>query len=392
MPASTFGTPAIRDEAFNTWKRGTPLSEICIKYDIHRNDAYETFVRLAGGLSGFKALRAQGAGARGGGKSKPRTPKLPFPQVAQPGTFDPMSEDVVRRYAREEADEVISASRAQYRAEFSDNLRKLVMDEVRKHASSSELKVVINKETPVTVKHSHAMLKETLRRVAAGFGNLLCVGPAGSGKTTLAGQVATCLKRNFGFISLSGGTTEGALLGRMSSTGKYIPSLFVQIYENGGVFLLDEVDAADANVLLVLNSALANGDLAVPARADKPVAKRHKNTIVMCAANTWGTGADWQYVGRNQLDAAFLSRFAGAVLKVDYDEMLERALVTGTWYDEFVRVRHAASAAKLRRVMGTREMLAGDKLLKAGYTQEEVWHALTAGWTIDEVQRARIVA
>lgn len=42
----------------------------------------------------------------------------------------------------------------------------------------------------------------------------------------------------------------------------------MEFYEEGGVFLLDEVDAADANVLLVINQALANGHLPVPNRTD----------------------------------------------------------------------------------------------------------------------------
>lgn len=274
----------------------------------------------------------------------------------------------------------------------SDTLRELVQDEVSKYPpQTGELIVKMpDSKVPVTIKQSHSMLKEVLRRVGAGFNNILIVGPAGSGKTTLASQLAVATKRQFGFISLSGGTTEGQLLGRLTSTGKYLPSEFVRCYEEGGVFLLDEVDAADANVLLVMNSALANGDLAVPSRVEKPTAKRHAKFVLIAAANTWGTGADWQYVGRNQLDAAFLSRFAGAVLSVDYDPQLERSLTVKAWYDAFVRVRSAAHVNRLRRILGTREMLAGQRLLEAGYTTAEAWNALTAGWTPDERSKARI--
>ena len=114
--------------------------------------------------------------------------------------------------------------------------------------------------------------------------------------------------------------------------------------------------------------------------------------VLICAANTWGTGADWQYVGRNQLDAAFLSRFAGAIIEVGYDESLERSLTMESWYVSFIRVRQATIQAKLRRVLGTREMLAGQKLLKAGYTEQEAWSCLTAGWTPDEISKARVAA
>lgn len=269
-------------------------------------------------------------------------------------------------------------------------IAQLVKQELAGKIATAELKVTINKMPPITIKRSHVMLKESLRRIGAGFGNLLLVGPAGSGKSTLASQLATTMKRKFGFLSLSGGTTEGQLLGRLTSTGKYLPSLFVQLYEHGGVFLLDEVDAADPNVLLVLNSALANGHLAVPSRVDSPTAKRHDDFILLCAANTWGTGADFQYVGRNQLDAAFLSRFAGAVLAVQYDEVLERALTTAKWYEQFLSVRTRVAEYKLRRVLGTRELLAGHKLLEAGYEVVQVWDALTAGWTQDERFKAGV--
>lgn len=274
----------------------------------------------------------------------------------------------------------------------SDTLREMVLDEVRKFPpQTGKLDVTINKGVEkVRIEQSHAMLKEALRRIGAGFTSGMLVGPAGSGKTTLARQVAKALKRKFGFISLTGGTTEGALIGRMSSLGKYIPSSFVERFEDGGVFLLDEVDAADANVLLVLNAALANGMLAVPSRPEKPIARRHPDFILLCAANTWGTGADWQYVGRNQLDAAFLSRFAGFVLEVNYDEVLERSLVTEDWFTSFSAVRAAAQISRLRRVLGTRELLAGYRLRKAEYTEQETWKALTIGWTPDEVNKARI--
>jgi len=60
---------------------------------------------------------------------------------------------------------------------------------------------------------------------------------------------------------------------------------FVQVYENGGVFLLDEIDAADANVMVAINAALANGVLANP---NGKVHVRHDKCFILAAANTWG--------------------------------------------------------------------------------------------------------
>lgn len=289
-------------------------------------------------------------------------------RMIREATGDLVSEDMVREAVRVE-------------------LRKTQVTElVVKHVDGKTGKV----KAVARIDTRHNMLEEALHAINAGFVNILLVGPAGSGKTTLARQLAEALRVNFGFIGLSGGVTEGALLGRPTSGGQWMPSLFVEIFETGGVFLLDEVDGADPNVLLSLNAALDNGIMSVPARAKKPMAKRHKDCIIIAAGNTYGTGADALYVGRNQLDAAFFSRFAGCVLTVDYDEALERKLTDADWHEEFLTVRRAANTARLRRVLGTRELVAGQKLLKAGLDRSKVWLRLTPGWTADERRKAQV--
>lgn len=368
---SSFREQEIGRRLLEQWKNDVPFSQM-VEETGWRVQKIRTLIgEAAGGANEWRKMREAKKAARHGGAVI----------VRQENGLDL---GLVRTVAQETVEGIFD----------SDTLREMVIDEVKKFPpQTGKLDVTINKSTAkVTIDRSHAALKETLRRIGAGFNNILLVGPAGSGKTTLSGQASKALRQKFGFISLSGGTTEGQLLGRLTSDGRYLPSLFVELYENGGVFLLDEVDAGDPNVLLVLNSALANGDLSVPARVKKPFAKRHKDFVLICAANTWGTGSDWQYVGRNQLDAAFLSRFSGAIIEVSYDEGLERSLTTEDWYVAFLHVRQAAVAARLRRVLGTREMLAGQKLLNAGYTMQETWSALTAGWTPDEISKARVAA
>lgn len=355
-------------ELLQQWKDGIPFSQMVAETGWKVNKIRSLIAEAAGGANEWRKMREEKRGQTW--------------QQKNPGAG--LDEGFVRKIAQDTVEGIFD----------SDTLREMVQEEVKKFPpQTGKLDITINKSAAkVTIERSHAALKETLRRVSAGFNNLLLVGPAGSGKTTLSGQLAKGLRKKFGFLSLSGGTTEGQLLGRLTSDGRYLPSLFVELYESGGVFLLDEVDAGDPNVLLVLNSALANGDLSVPARVKKPFAKRHPDFVLICAANTWGTGSDWQYVGRNQLDAAFLSRFSGAIIEVGYDEVLERSLSSEEWYVSFLHVRQAAVAARLRRVLGTREMLAGQRLRNAGYTMEETWAALTAGWTPDEISKARVVA
>lgn len=246
----------------------------------------------------------------------------------------------------------------------------------------------------------HKQFDELLGLVHEGHHNILMVGPAGSGKTTLAKNLAEALGLDYGFVSLSAGVTETHLLGRVlpqsDGSWQYQASRFVQIYENGGVFLLDELDAADANVMVAINAALANGVLANPVNGQ--IHTRHAQTYIIAAANTWGRGGDHQYVGRNQLDAATLDRFVLSTLHVEYDAELEAELVKASLSGDegeqllsWVRVvRTAIKEYRLRRVASTRLVVNGIAALKAGRYLSDVQSRYFQDWSTDE--RAKVGA
>jgi hypothetical protein len=232
-------------------------------------------------------------------------------------------------------------------------------------------------------------------RLAAARRNVLLVGPAGSGKTHLAGQVAAALGLPFAHISCSAGMSEGQLTGRLLPVGdggrfEYVRSEFVKAYEDGGVFLFDEIDAADANTLLVLNSALANGQMALANRPENPVAKRHPDFVAVAAANTFGTGADRQYVGRSQLDESTLDRFRIGQVEMDYDAAVEEALCPDAELRGRLQgYRAAIRANRLRRIVSTRFLRDAYLMKQAGDTEAEIDAALFAGWSADEVRKVQ---
>jgi cobaltochelatase CobS len=170
----------------------------------------------------------------------------------------------------------------------------------------------------------------------------------------------------------------------MDATGKYVRTQFREAYEKGGVFLLDEVDASDPDVLTTFNSALANGLCPFP---DKLV-KAHCDFVALAAGNTFGRGADRQYVGRNQLDAATLDRFV--IVEVDYDEVAELVWAgNDDWTTYVQQVRKAIADEKVRHIVSPRASIYGARLLAAGMerglvAERCIWKGL------DETNRARI--
>lgn len=220
-------------------------------------------------------------------------------------------------------------------------------------------------------------------RHAAGLPVML-VGPAASGKTTACKQAADAM----GLAFYTNGALTGAheLTGYKDAAGNYHGTPFRQAFEHGGVYLMDELDRSDPSAVLALNSALANGFMAFPDRAE-PV-QAHPDFIPLVAANTYGRGADRVYVGANQLDGATLDRFA--VLSWDYDETLERALAGDDAWTSYVQAaRKAASELKVRHLITPRASIGGAALRRAGLAFDAVADAVI--WKgLDMDQRTRI--
>lgn len=159
---------------------------------------------------------------------------------------------------------------------------------------------------------------------------VLLTGERGTGKTTLAKDVSKSLNLEFFSMSMTRQTTLSHLLGFMNVNGIYIPSQIRTAAENGGVVLLDEIDASDPNVLLCLNT-IENGYLSFP---DK-VLDLHKNFRLVATCNPQDNHRD--YNGRSKLDAATLDRFDK--IDIERDENLEKSLVDFSTYNHINLIR-----------------------------------------------------
>lgn len=163
------------------------------------------------------------------------------------------------------------------------------------------------------------------------------------------------------------------LMGYMDAQGHYVRPVFREAFENGGVFLLDEFDSGNSNVITCVNSALSNGCCSFP----DGVVKKHEDFVCVAAGNTYGTGADRQYVGRNQLDAASLDRFA--FLEWPYDGEIELKYAHEQGGDEALcwglrvqAIRKAIEASKQRIIVSPRATFGGARLLKKGLSRDQV--------------------
>lgn len=225
--------------------------------------------------------------------------------------------------------------------------------------------------------------------------NILLVGPAGCGKSTLAELVAKTLGLDFYKVGGSGGLSEEHLLGysRPNLTGgkdKFITTPFLTAFESGGLCLVDELDGANENALLALNPALDRSNkLPVPNRETKPIAIKHEEFVCIGTANTHGRGATREYVGRNQLDEATIDRFRIGIVECDYDEVIEAAVCP----DETIRnwcheTRKKIRQCGLRRIMSTRFMEdAYTMKMGAGWELPKVQEAFFEGWSAEEKGR-----
>ena len=224
-------------------------------------------------------------------------------------------------------------------------------------------------------KTRHFRFPELFKALKAHQNVFLC-GPAGSGKTTAAIQCSYKLKfkddQQQRFYFTGAISNEYKLLGYMDANGRYVSTEFRKAYENGGVFLFDEVDASFPQPLLAFNAALSGDQMDFP---DGPV-RKHKDFYCIATANTYGSGASRQYVGRNQLDAAFLDRFV--FIDWPYDEELEKNMTDNAEWAEFVqKVRHAINKLGfgkmgVRHIVSPRATENGAALLEAGIDRRRV--------------------
>ena len=202
---------------------------------------------------------------------------------------------------------------------------------------------------------------------------VLIIGPKGTGKTTLVRKFASQMKKELYSVNFSLRTRESHLIGT-KTLGKgeinFVEGILVKSMRDASLLYLDELNAAEADVLLRLDEALDDRRQLVLKEAEGQIVNATADWFVIATINPLS------HVGTKELPPQLLSRFPVRV-RLEYppeDIELEIIKQHTTIHDSKINdikdaiklaksLREAASVEELYYSPSLRETIAFAKLL-----------------------------
>ena len=143
---------------------------------------------------------------------------------------------------------------------------------------------------------------------------VIIIGPKGTGKTTLVREYAMRKSKNLQSINFSLRTRESHLVGTKSLTDGNIgfdEGILVKSMKEGNILYLDEINAAEADVLLRLDEALDDRRQLILKESSGEIIKAKDSWFVVSTINPL------THVGTKELPPQILSRFPVRI-RLDY--------------------------------------------------------------------------
>jgi nitric oxide reductase NorQ protein len=209
---------------------------------------------------------------------------------------------------------------------------------------------------------------------------VIIIGPKGTGKTSLVRDFAKNKNINLDSINFSLRTRESHLVGTKTLTDgtvSFDEGLLIKSMKSGDMLYLDEINSAEADVLLRLDEALDDRRQIVLKESTGEVIKAKENWFVVSTINPLS------HSGTKELPPQLLSRFPVRI-RLEYPpENIEleiiKKYVSGNHESEMIQaiklantLRQAAAVEELFYSPSLRETIAFAKLLDKGMAAKEV--------------------
>jgi len=203
---------------------------------------------------------------------------------------------------------------------------------------------------------------------------VLIIGPKGTGKTSLAREYATQKAKKLESINFSLRTRESHLVGTKTLIDGNIgfdEGILVKSMKEGNILYLDEINAAEADVLLRLDEALDDRRQIVLKESDGKIIKAKDSWFVIATINPL------THVGTKELPPQLLSRFPVRI-KLDYppedvEYQIIKKHVKNTNESDVLQgiklantLRQASAVEELYYSPSIRETIAYAKLIEGG--------------------------
>jgi len=228
---------------------------------------------------------------------------------------------------------------------------------------------------------------------------VMIIGPKGTGKTSLAREYATQKSKKMESINFSLRTRESHLVGTKNLTEGSIgfdEGILVKSMKEGNILYLDEINAAEADVLLRLDEALDDRRQIVLKESDGQIIKAKDSWFVIATINPL------THVGTKELPPQLLSRFPVRI-RLDYPpedleyQIIKKHVKNLTESDVLLGIklantlRQASAVEELYYSPSIRETIAFAKLLEGGMSAKDaakiVFGNVYAQWGNVEFQK-----
>ena len=208
---------------------------------------------------------------------------------------------------------------------------------------------------------------------------VLIIGPKGTGKTSLVREYAIQKSKELVSINFSLRTRESHLVGTKNlvdgNTG-FDEGILIKSMKEGNILYLDEINAAEADVLLRLDEALDDRRQIVLKESDGRIVKAKDSWFVIATINPL------THVGTKELPPQLLSRFPVRI-RLDYPpedveyQIIKKHVKNPAESDVLLGIklantlRQASAVEELYYSPSIRETIAFAKLLEGGVSAKQ---------------------